>query len=259
MPAITEFTPGAFCWVDSGTTDVAQAQAFYAAVFGWEFTTADDTGYTMCLKAGLPVAGLYPLSPEMVERGAGPYWAAYVAVADADATMARAVAAGARPMGPVFEAPGHGKGGAFADPAGALIGIWQGSGHRGFGLRGEDGTMSWCELQTPDADAAAAFYAAAFDWSRETVPMPEGEYHIFRVGGQQIGGMMALPPAMADVPPNWSIYLGTADADATVTRALAAGGTVVVPVTPIPTVGRFAVLRSADGAYFSILQPAPMA
>ena len=89
--------------------------------------------------------------------------------------------------------------------------------------------------------------------------MPEGDYHTFRVGGQQIGGMMALPPAMADVPPNWSIYLGTADADATVTRALAAGGTVVVPVTPIPTVGRFAVLRSADGAYFSILEAAQMA
>ena len=116
MPETTEFAPGTFCWVDGGTTDLAKAQAFYAAVFGWEYAIADDTGYTMCLKDGKPVAGLYALDADMLADGSPPFWIGYVAVADADATMAAAVAAGAQPMGPVFEVPGHGRGGGLHRP-----------------------------------------------------------------------------------------------------------------------------------------------
>lgn len=258
MPETGDFAPGTFCWTDGGTTDVEAAKAFYAAVFGWDFATADDTGYTMCLKAGKPVAGLYALSPELIQMGAGPYWAAYVAVADADACLQAAVAAGAHPEGPVFDVPGHGRGGAFTDPTGALCGFWQGRGHKGSGLFGENGTAVWRELQTSDPAAAAAFYEALFGWTRETVPMPGGEYHLFKAGEEQRGGMMGLTPEMAQVPSYWAVYFQADDADATAAAATAAGGAVVVPVSPIPEVGRFAVLRSADGATFSILEPAPM-
>ena len=88
MAEITEYSPGSFCWADSGTSDVERAKAFYTAVFGWDYAAADETGYTMCLKGGKPVAGLYALKEEMLRMGAMPYWLAYVAVADADATLA---------------------------------------------------------------------------------------------------------------------------------------------------------------------------
>ena len=118
MPEITEYSPGSFCWVDHGTTDLEKAKAFYAALFGWDYAAVDESGYTMCLRGGMPVAGLYTYDRSMLDMGAPPCWTSYVAVADADATMASAVAAGAQPMGPVIDVPGHGRGGAFSDPTG---------------------------------------------------------------------------------------------------------------------------------------------
>lgn len=258
MPEITDYSPGSFCWVDGGTTDLEKAKAFYAALFGWDYATADESGYTMCLRGGMPVAGLYTYDRDLLAMGAPPSWTSYVAVADADATMAAAVAAGAQPMGPVFDVPVHGRGGAFSDPTGAICGIWQARGHKGSGRFDEPGTMVWHELQTRDPAAAGAFYSSVFGWARETMPMPDAPYYMFRDGEHQRGGMMAITPEMGEAPSHWEVYFQVDDADATVAKAAAAGGTVEVPVVDIPEVGRFAVLRSADGAYFSVLQPAPM-
>jgi hypothetical protein len=259
MPETTEYSPGTFCWVDGGTTDLDKAEAFYAAVFGWEYAPADDSGYTMCLRDGMPVAGLYAYDQDMLAMGAPPSWTSYVAVTDADATMAAAVAAGAQPMGPVFDVPVHGRGGAFADPTGAVCGIWQGRGHKGSGRFDEPGTMVWHELQTRDPGVAGAFYSSVFGWTRETMPMPGAPYYLFKEGEHQRGGMMAITPEMGEAPSHWEVYFQVQDADAIAAQAVAAGGSVEVPAVDIPGVGRFAVLRSADGAYFSILQPAPMA
>ena len=66
------------------------------------------------------------------------------------------------------------------------------------------------------------------------------------------GGMMALTPEMGPVPPNWLPYFGVADADATVAKAILAGGKVLVPPTNIPGGGRFAVLHDPQGATFGI-------
>lgn len=258
MPEVAEYPPGCFCWVDSGTNDLPKARDFYRAVFGWEFAAADDTGYTMCLRRGKRAAGLYALSEEMLRMGALPYWLAYVAVTDADATLAAVARAGGRPVGPAFDAPGYGRGGSFFDPAGALCGIWQGRGHLGADLWDEHGAPSWLELQVPEPAAAGGFYCSVFGWALETVPMPDGPYYLFKQGEASRAGMMAITPAMGEVPSNWSVYFHVDDADATVAATTAAGGTVVVPVMPVGAWGRMAVLRSADGAHFSVLQAAPM-
>jgi len=260
MPEVHEHSPGSFAWADSGTTDIESAKAFYNSIFGWEYRTVDESGYTMCLLNGKPVAGLYPFTEDMAQMGAMPYWLPYVAVADADATMARAVSLGARPAAGVLDAPGQGRGGAFFDPAGALCGFWQAGGHRGFGLQGEQGTVTWNELQTGDLAAAGGFYSSLFDWQTEVAEMETGAYTVFKHGEANQAGMMAMTPAMAEggVPPNWAIYFFADDVDATAAAAAAAGGEVVAAPMPIGSWGRMAVLRSADGAYFSILHAEPM-
>ena len=200
MPEITEYSPGSFCWVDGGTTDLEKAKAFYAALFGWDYAAVDESGYTMCLRGGRPVAGLYSYDRNMLDMGAPPCWTSYVAVADADAAMASAVAAGAQPMGPVFDVPGHGRAGAFSDPTGALCGIWQARGHQGSGRFDEPGTMVWHELQTRDPGAAGAFYSSVFGWAQETTPMPGAPYYLFKDGEHQRGGMMAHHPGNGRSP-----------------------------------------------------------
>jgi predicted enzyme related to lactoylglutathione lyase len=258
MPETGEFSPGTFCWIDSGTDDPAKARSFYQAVFGWDYAVADETGYLMCQKDGQRVAGLYRLSEEMLRMGALPYWLAYVAVANADAALAAVGRAGGRPVGPAFDVPGLGRGGAFFDPDGGLCGVWQAGGHRGAELADEHGALSWVELQVRDPGPAGEFYCSVFGWSLEKVPMPDGAYYLFKDGEAGRAGMVALPPHLSEAPPVWAVYFHVDDADATVAAALAAGGTLIVPTTPISTWGCFAALRSADGAFFSVLQAAPM-
>jgi predicted enzyme related to lactoylglutathione lyase len=257
MAEITKYAPGSFCWVDSGTTDLGMAQGFYRSIFGWEYRTVEDD-YTMCLLERKPVAGLYPLAAELTEMGAGPYWLPYVAVADAQATMARARELGADPMGGVFEVVGRGKGGAFTDPTGGLCGFFEPRGHLGSALKGEQGTLAWTELQTHDVARAGAFYSALFGWRPQSVEMEGGTYTVFQQGGENQAGMMAITPTMDEVSPNWAVYFFADDVDATAAAVGAAGGAVVVPPTPVSTWGRMATLRSADGAHFSILHAEPM-
>jgi len=68
MPEITEHSPGSFCWVDQGTTDLEKAKAFYAALFGWDYAAVDESGYTMCLRGRRPEPAVIPCkrSPVLV-------------------------------------------------------------------------------------------------------------------------------------------------------------------------------------------------
>jgi predicted enzyme related to lactoylglutathione lyase len=258
VPEVGDHSPGSFCWVDSGTDDLAGARVFYQAVFGWEYEVADETGYLMCRKSGKRVAGLYALNEEMLRMGAVPYWLAYVAVVDADATLAAAGRAGGRAIGPAFDVPRLGRGGAFFDPGGGLCGVWQAAGHPGAELTGEHGAPSWVELQVRDPAPAADFYSFLFGWAVERVPMPGGAYYLFRDGETSRAGMVAVPPEVGEVPPVWAVYFHVDDADAAVATTVAAGGMQASPVMPVASWGRFATLRSADGAVFSVLQAAPM-
>jgi predicted enzyme related to lactoylglutathione lyase len=40
MTEITSHAPGAFCWVELGTTDQNAAKEFYGKLFGWTFHCA---------------------------------------------------------------------------------------------------------------------------------------------------------------------------------------------------------------------------
>ena len=55
----TQYTPGTFSWADLATTDVPAAQAFYSALFGWEWEDTPIPGggvYSMARLRGHDVA-----------------------------------------------------------------------------------------------------------------------------------------------------------------------------------------------------------
>ncbi|MDT3439396.1 MULTISPECIES: VOC family protein [unclassified Pseudofrankia] len=89
--------PGAFCWNELDTRDVAAAKAFYPAVFGW---ATDDSGaqggpmeYYEWKLGGAVIGGMMPM-PEMVPAEVPSFWMTYFAVADADAVAAKTVELG---------------------------------------------------------------------------------------------------------------------------------------------------------------------
>ncbi len=150
--------------------DAERAVEFYVAAFGavrrGEPIVMPDgrTGHVE-VAIGDSVLMLADEFPEIglaapVTRG-GPSQSLRLEVADPDAVVAAALAAGAAPDRPVQDRP-HGRGGSVLDPAG----------HRWMVERAEPrpGDLVHASLWTPDTDAAAAFYRDVLDRSGGTAP-----------------------------------------------------------------------------------------
>jgi len=124
------------------------------------------------------------------------------------------------------------------------------------------GRFVWYDLMTPDPAAAEAFYKAVAGWSTTPWTGEGGQeggdpYMMFTSGDNPIGGSMKLP-AEAEAqgaPPHWLAYVTVPDTAAAARRTQELGGAVLVPPTPIPGVGSFAVLRDPQGATFAPFTP----
>lgn len=258
MAILTQHAPGTFCWPELGTNDQEAAKKFYTSLFGW---TAKDLPlpegtYTTFRLRDQDVAACYTLNPKM-QAGVPPYWGAYLSVEDAAATAKRAAELGGKVVVEAMDVMDLGRMAILQDPTGAMFCAWQPIKHIGAGLVGEPGALCWTELMTGDTTKAAKFYQSLAGWTSSAMPMPGmGEYTVFqRPDGQNAAGMMAFPPDMQGLPPHWMNYFQTADVDATTTKVTSLGGTVLVPPTPVPNVGRFAVYQDPQGAAFAVLQP----
>jgi predicted enzyme related to lactoylglutathione lyase len=233
------YLPGVPCWIELGAPDPAAAAAFYGALFGWTVQAG------VARLEGRAVAGI---------AAGAPGWTTHVRVDDAGAAAARADAAG-----------GRADGARLTDPAGAqLLIVEQG----GAELVNASGTWNWSNLESPDADAAQAFYGAVFGW--EAMPIGPGVL-MFRVPGY--GDRLAeLDPTLrerhaeAGVPPGfsdavawlvpgekarWTVTFAVDDVDAVAARAGELGGSVLV--APYDEQGaRIATLRDPHGAEFTV-------
>jgi predicted enzyme related to lactoylglutathione lyase len=256
MPTFSSYPPSTPSWVDLQTPDTKAAQAFYGSIFGW--TTADmgpdAGGYGMFQTGSANVAGVGPTMAE----GQPSAWTSYVSVIDAEATMARAIVAGATVLMEPMQVMEAGTMALFADPTGAVLGLWQPNQHIGADVANEPNTWTWNELNTRDIDKAASFYHHVFDWQADTNAFGDTTYTEWkREDGTTIGGMLPMPAAVpAEVPAHWLVYFAVADADATVAAAEKLGATVFVPPTDIPP-GRFSVMSDPAGAVFGIIKSAP--
>ncbi len=118
----------------------------------------------------------------------------------------------------------------------------------------EPGHPIWVDLATPDIDATVAFYGALFGWTCDQSRSEEfGGYSNFSLDGKLVAGVM---PLMApEMPPVWSCYVCTDDADKTTSLVTEAGGTVMAPPMQVAELGTMAVYFDPTGAAFGIWQP----
>jgi predicted enzyme related to lactoylglutathione lyase len=111
--------PVSYCWAELYTHDIVASQSFYTEVFGWvPEEVGDDPSflYRMQKVGDRRVAGIF----EMDEMPPG--WATYFAVADTDATLARAEELGATVIREA-EDTSYGRMGMLADPSGATFAV----------------------------------------------------------------------------------------------------------------------------------------
>ena len=240
-------------WVDVSSPDVPASIAFYSGLFGWDVQQGppEAGGYSIALLNGRSVAGIGP----QMNPGAPPAWMTYVNVDSADDVAEKVKAAGGQVFMPPMDVMEAGRMAVFADPAGAVFGIWQPGEHKGAQLVNEPNTYCWSELVTTDVEEAKGFYKSVFGWGAETHgEAGPGGYTEWQLGGGSIGGMMAKPPMTpAEVPSHWMVYFAVDDTDAMLEKAKGLGATVVMGPMDIEP-GRFAILNDPTGAVFSILK-----
>jgi predicted enzyme related to lactoylglutathione lyase len=250
MARRTSYSAGTFCAVDLVTPDREGSKAFYAALLGW---TAEDLEheYTAFRSDGAFVAGALPLTTEMQAQGVPPSWSVYVRVDDLDATLARAAELGGMVQGEPFTIPGAGRGGAIADPQGAVLLVWEPEpdGFEGAELVNANNAWAWNDLQSADPEAAIPFYEELFGWELTPIAESHGAYWTLANDGRSIGGFMRSE----QVPhPFWTVYFGVDDIDTALERVATGGGrTLLEPIT-VPA-GRFAMALDPQGAMVCLI------
>ncbi len=125
--------PGSLCWNEVMTRDAETDKRFYSSVFGW--TTSRPTfegapeSYTIWELDGKAVGGMMQMSDERFPPAIPPHWGVCFAVADCDATVAKARELGAAvTFEPVTMPLGRFAG--IADPQGATFTVMQAAAER---------------------------------------------------------------------------------------------------------------------------------
>lgn len=118
------------------------------------------------------------------------------------------------------------------------------------------GDYIWYELMTDQPDAAGAFYGAVIGWDIGEKPDGDMDYRMLSAQAGPVAGMMALTPEMTaeGARPCWMGYIGVDDVDAAAAAIVAAGGTIHIPPSDIPDVGRFAFVADPQGVMFYIMR-----
>ena len=148
-----DYAPGTPSWIELSSPDTDAAAQFYGELMGWSATepgSEETGGYRMFQLHDKNIAGLMG----HMQEGQPTAWATYVSVADADETAGKVRAAGGSVVLEPMDVMDIGRMALFADPTGAVFGVWQPKSFTGADLVNEPGSLCWNEVLTRDADAA---------------------------------------------------------------------------------------------------------
>jgi predicted enzyme related to lactoylglutathione lyase len=245
----TSYAPGTFSWSELATSDAEAAKGFYSALFGWDYDdnpVGDGMVYSIARRDGHQVGALFSSDQPP------PHWNCYVTVASADDAAARAAELGATVLQEAFDVLDAGRMAVIADPTGAALCLWEPRRVPGAELVNTPGALTWNDLVTPDAEAAASFYGALFGWTTEEMP-DSGGYRVIRNGERANGGIVQVDPegANAGTPATWLPYFGHDDARRAAAEAPDLGATVMNGPLEILG-GTIAVLADPQGAVFAV-------
>ncbi|MCA8944116.1 MAG: VOC family protein [Planctomycetes bacterium] len=257
MTEPTIYQPGEFCWVDLLAHDMAAAKPFYGDVFGWQAIDQDTKGgppYAQFQIGEAVVGGLGQMDDTMKGQGFPPCWNCYVQVESVDDTVAKATANGGFVVVQPMDVLDAGRLAFFAEPGGAVVGVWQPGTHCGASVRNVANTMCWHELATRNIEASKTFYAAVFGWNYRKHESSPSEYFVIDGGeGKDRGGLLLMTPEWGAVPPHWKVYFVVPSVTETVATIKAHGGQVFVE--PFDTeVGPISIVADAQGAAFNLMQ-----
>lgn len=119
-----------------------------------------------------------------------------------------------------------------------------------------NGKFTWYELHTSDLDAAERFYGKVLGWTPRDAGMPDFRYSLMSAAaGCDIAGMMT--PMTPNSPRAWYGYIAVEDIEAVAVKVEKGGATLLIPIHPIPGVGRFTMVSDPQGAVFALIEYSP--
>jgi predicted enzyme related to lactoylglutathione lyase len=120
------------------------------------------------------------------------------------------------------------------------------------------GKWVWAELFSEDVKAATRFYGAAFGWSFQLFPAPQGPgYTLALSDGEPVGGMLQREHKYRqDRGSRWLGMISVPDVEAAARYAAGHGGKVVVPPRFLTGRGEVALLADPEGAPFGVIHAA---
>jgi len=113
------------------------------------------------------------------------------------------------------------------------------------------------EIPAENPERAAAFYKKAFGWKIERWPGPM-EYWMVNTGSDGAPGINGGLMKKGDVSTTTNT-VGVDSVDKAIEAVTNAGGKLIMPKTPIPTVGYFAYCQDTEGNLFGVMQSDPNA
>ena len=203
---------GSFIWYELLTKDPKAAKAFYDDVVGWNIDAKPAPGgmdYRMIVAPDGNVGGMMTLNADMVAGGARPTWLGYFGVDDVDASVASIVADGGQVHLPANDIPGVGRLAMVTDPQGIPFYVMRGASPESSTVYQRMGMqhVSWNELQSPDANAALAFYEKHFGLTKVgTMPMGEMGDYTFVANTESAGDAVGAIMGSFQDRPGWGFY-----------------------------------------------------
>lgn len=246
---------GRFVWFEYVGKDPKKAQGFFGELFNWKTSnmpTPDGGSYTMITLNNQEIGGYRPPAD-----GAPPqaHWVSHLQVEDAVSTAAKIKSLGGKIRKEPQKMGDMGTMAMVVDPTGAAYALWQPVKSEGSGdYKDMPGAWCWNELMTDDPGKAVTFYKQVGGFEEEKMEAPGmGTYHMLKRDGKGRAGI--VKKVTPDSPTAWVPYVQVSNVDQTAEKAKKLGGTIKVPPTDIPNIGRFAIFTDSQGAVMGILQP----
>ncbi len=245
-----DFHTGKIVWYDLLTNDPAEAERFYRELFGWEFTTDEDSVYSVITNGSTPIGGV-AYTPKLRRQVSSSQWVSWISVPDVDgAVLELQDIGGLVHAGPqdLFE---RGRVAVVSDPQEALFALVTASGGDPDDEEAPIGGWLWTELLTSDVDAALAFYAQMFDYEPEEIDagIPT-EYMLLSRDGRPRAGVFENP--FEGVRPHWLPYVRVENPSALARRVESLGGRLIVEPREDIRGGSVAVIADPTGAVLAI-------
>lgn len=214
------------CWIDITVTNAEDRErlvAFLCGVFDWtsEASGPDMGYYTMLREGGVDVAAV-----GQQDTGAE-RWITFLSTPDIDDAVRRVRDTGGIVVVDPMSIMRAGSMALAVDPAGAVFGLWQPDLFAGFPDTIAPGCPEWFHHGSQDPDAAARFYADAFDL--EVIP-GEGDVVLGREGR----GYFSLGINAADRPADLRPVILVDNLDAVESRIAREGGEIYASRTKVP-------------------------